>query len=135
MKRSRLRKKSKSARSILIAKLDDIYSEYVRKTAGKCERCGSKRVLQCHHIFTRTRYATRWHEPNLVCLCRKCHLYWVHGTGTDTDDIMDFYYRHLGSKDAYNDMKLKSKMYAGYTKIDLQLMIKEMCEKLKKGKE
>ena len=54
--------------------LDEIASFIVR-SRGKCERCGSKKELQCCHIHTRRYNETRWWMKNLMCLCAPCHRY------------------------------------------------------------
>ncbi len=44
-----------------------------RRKVGKCERCGSKVMLQAHHKV----YRENWFDTtleDLECVCRKCHL-------------------------------------------------------------
>ena len=53
--------------------LDKLWSLAIRKK-GYCECCGSnKKQLNAHHIFTRSRKATRWEISNGLCLCCGCH--------------------------------------------------------------
>ena len=44
---------------------------------GSCECCGEADIkkLQCAHIITRRRVATRTRLSNAFCLCSGCHLY------------------------------------------------------------
>ena len=46
------------------------------RAKGRCERCGSRRALDAHHIVPRSR-APGWenlHQPfNGAALCRPCH--------------------------------------------------------------
>ena len=64
----------KPKRKTLTNKLDKIVSEIVR-AGGKCEYCGGKGYLNCHHIFTRTMRSVRWDLDNLICLCSKHHTF------------------------------------------------------------
>lgn len=44
-----------------------------KRLAGRqCQRCGSRRELQAHHLHYRNIFAER--PEDLVCLCRSCHL-------------------------------------------------------------
>ena len=58
-------------------KLDKAVSQLVRKR-GECERCGTKKNLQCSHIYGRRNLSVRWDLDNLQCLCMRCHLYFWH---------------------------------------------------------
>lgn len=56
--------------------LDLLWSKCVKKRAkNRCEICKDDTILHAHHIFTRTKYGTRWMLQNGVCLCPKCHRY------------------------------------------------------------
>ena len=66
-----------------IKRLDDLASEVCKKRAGyECEKCGSTKVIQCHHIIPRTKWALRYDLENLICLCKFHHLYWAHKDAT-----------------------------------------------------
>ena len=53
--------------------LDELWSKVIRQK-GYCECCMSKnKKLNAHHIFTRSRKATRWEISNGLCLCAGCH--------------------------------------------------------------
>lgn len=56
--------------------LDKIFSLKVRER-GKCERCGSRRTLQCAHVYSRSNKELRWCLGNALCLCSSCH-FWAH---------------------------------------------------------
>ena len=76
------------------AKLDALFSEFVRKRAikltGGCERCLSSKFdiqkengeiypafkqLQCSHFIGRSRSSVRFDPDNACGLCGACHLY------------------------------------------------------------
>jgi len=57
-------------------KLDKLWAEAVKVKAGySCEYCGKTECLNSHHIFTRSRQATRWELNNGCCLCVACHTF------------------------------------------------------------
>ena len=65
---------------------DKLWADAVRKKAGGCcEKCGTRKYIQAHHIFPRTCFSLRYDIENGVALCRKHHLYWAH------KDAIDFY--------------------------------------------
>tara|TARA_R110000744_G_scaffold5110_3_gene17982 strand:+ start:6604 stop:6984 length:381 start_codon:yes stop_codon:yes gene_type:complete len=58
-------------------KLDTAWSKLVKLRAGmKCEieNC-QKKVLNSHHIYSRSKRSTRWHPENGVCLCVGHHTF------------------------------------------------------------
>jgi 5-methylcytosine-specific restriction endonuclease McrA len=59
--------------------LDGLWKERVKERAGyKCEKCGSIKTLQCHHIIPRTCFTLKYDITNGVTLCLHCHLFWAH---------------------------------------------------------
>lgn len=57
----------------------DRYFGQVVRARGSCERCGSRRDLQCAHIIRRhylgdpDGVSLRHNEDNAWCLCAECH--------------------------------------------------------------
>lgn len=98
----KLRRRGKSDRSKIIAKLDKLYSDYIREKAGwKCARCGQvrkddKRVMTCSHYFSRRNMSTRFELDNLDCLCLPCHLY--HWESEKQSEYQDYMKKKLGQK-------------------------------------
>ena len=73
MKRTPLRRRSRTPRAQLKAKCDKLWSAIIR-SVGHCQRCGAgDKQLHAHHLIPRTRLATRWAIPNGLCLCAGCH--------------------------------------------------------------
>lgn len=60
----------------------------VKRKAGKCRRCGSKRRLHAHHvIYRKSWYETR--EEDLEVLCEVCH--WKeHGYRVVVDGVIPY---------------------------------------------
>ncbi len=66
----------KRNKKTLEKKLDNKWAEAIKFRAGfKCEYCGKRENLNSHHIFTRSRKATRWELNNGCCLCVGCHTF------------------------------------------------------------
>ena len=58
---------------------DQLWSKLIRKRAGgRCEKCGSTKIVQAHHIIPRTNYNLRHDPENGVALCKRDHLFWSH---------------------------------------------------------
>jgi hypothetical protein len=58
-------------------KLDKLWSLLVKHRAGfKCEYCGTReKMLNSHHIYSRSNRSTRWDLENGVCLCVGHHTF------------------------------------------------------------
>lgn len=73
----------KASRKTLVAKLDAIFSEYIRRRYAEddiaiCVTCGKKdhyKSLQAGHFISRKQYATRWDEDNVQVQCVACNVY------------------------------------------------------------
>jgi len=58
-----------------IKKLDKLIREKALEHSNRCEKCGKRGVLHCHHIFGRRRRNTRWDKNNICVLCPTCHVF------------------------------------------------------------
>ena len=117
-------KPKKSRRSCLIAQIDAIISKRIRERDGnRCRRCGRERVF-AHHIFTKTRLATRWVPKNLISLCFHCHQ-WAHAAGEEFRAWILTWMDH----GEYDQLYLWSQIRSGYRENDLEWLLKEMREK------
>jgi len=73
----------KPTRKGLIKKLDNVFSEYIRRKDAKndiatCVTCGKKdhwKKLQNGHFMSRKHYATRWDEDNVGVQCSACNVF------------------------------------------------------------
>ncbi len=75
----RAKPKSKSTRSKKITKLDNVFSEFIRKRDctpyGRCISCGkviTYDTADCGHYINRKHMATRYDENNCNAQCRHC---------------------------------------------------------------
>jgi hypothetical protein len=73
---------TKIKRSILIKKLDTIFSQYIRRryalnNISECFTCGVKneyKKQQAGHFASRRHYSTRWNEFNVQVQCYSCNI-------------------------------------------------------------
>jgi len=63
-----------SNRKKLVAKLDRVFSKYIRARDKRCVICGRTDKLTCGHLFSRVAYSTRWEPDNAFCQCTGCNL-------------------------------------------------------------
>jgi hypothetical protein len=105
--RRKLKGKSKSPRSRLIARADELFSKLVRERDGHCQWPGCRSTtIYTHHIFSRRYLQTRWDFRNGVSLCVYHHTLKAHG---DPEDFRDFVIKRLGEQQF---MVLKAMAYA-----------------------
>ncbi len=50
---------------------ENLSSECKRLSDDKCDKCGSEKDLECHHLTYDNLYSET--QDDLQCLCRKCH--------------------------------------------------------------
>lgn len=70
-------RKGKGKRKIPLKKVGwrlQNWSKAVILRDGKCTACGSKEILQAHHILPRSLFPDKMYDvDNGICLCEKCH--------------------------------------------------------------
>ncbi len=121
----------KLSRSKLIKKLDKIFSIYIRKRyaineIAQCFTCGKKdhyKRLQCGHFQSRKFYATRWDVDNCKVQCKSCNVY-KYGE--------QYKYSLFLGKEVSEVLYLKSKEIVKFANSDLEDMIKDYSQRLKK---
>jgi hypothetical protein len=122
-------------------KLDDAWSRLVKLRAGmKCEipNC-HKKVLNSHHIYSRSKKSTRWDVLNGICLCVGHHTFSSTFSAHKTPlEFIEWLTEYKG-QDFIDRLRLKansiSKLHAFEKEIllqELQKEIKEYEEKLEK---
>jgi hypothetical protein len=119
-----MRKSVKSERKKLVAKLDAVFSEYIRARDGyRCITCGVQGrerdgLMQCGHLFTRASYSTRWDELNCFCQCRGCNLSHEYDPAPFTIRFI-----HKYGQEAYERLYAKSKSTLKLTDADMEILI------------
>jgi len=133
MKRTYLKRESKSERSKLIKKCDDIFRKIIRlRDNMTCQRTGKKDNLQVAHFFTRSILSLRWDEENACLLQRGIHYYWAH---VKHEEFRDFWISRIG-KERFEMLKIKSRFIMTLPtyqlkniKLALEMRLKELCKK------
>jgi len=73
-RKKKVRDKKANSVSVLTKKADKLWSEAVKINYNyECQYCWKKEYLNSHHLYTRSRRATRWDIENGICLCSWCH--------------------------------------------------------------
>lgn len=122
-------KKSKSRKSI-VKELDKVFSEYIRLRDRQCFTCGSKKDLQCGHLFSRVAFSTRWDERNANAQCKSCNLKHEYNPHVYTKKYIETYgfeqYNQVFQE--YN----KIKKFRDYELLELIEFYQNKLEKLKR---
>ena len=124
----------KPTRSKLIKKLDVVFSQYIRlKEADRhglvsCYTCGKRGHwkhggMQAGHFMSRKHYSTRWVEDNVKIQCQSCNIF--------QQGQQYLFSVRLGNKLA-EDLYLQSKTIVKFTSDELQSMIDDYSEKVKR---
>ena len=122
----------KPTRSKLVKKLDTVFSQYIRRsnadnngycTCVTCNKTFHWKEIQAGHFMSRKHYSIRWSEENVKPQCVACNVY---RAGEQYK-----YSIFLGSELA-NVLYLKSKELVKFTNYELEDMINDYSDKLKK---
>lgn len=113
-------------RAALIAKLDKVFSQYVRLRVcdeygfSDCFTCGTRRhwkEVDAGHFITRAKFATRWDPVNVQFQCKRCNM--NGGQQYEFSRKLDSTYGEGTAEEIF----IKSQKRAGYSNEDLQGMI------------
>jgi len=85
-KRSKGFRRTKTEKQKAIDRADSLWSEIVKlRDNSTCQYCklthtkeGKEKVVQAHHIFSRTYKSTRWDTANGITLDKYCHKFIAH---------------------------------------------------------
>jgi hypothetical protein len=124
----------KPTRSKLIKKLDVIFSQYIRLSRSDkngfctCITCGKKGHwknggIQAGHFMSRKHYSTRWNEDNVHPQCVACNMF---RSGEQ------YKYSIFLGTDKANKLFLQSQKIVKFANNEIEQMITEYSEKLKK---
>lgn len=78
MKFPKIKKTRTSDRKRLIKKLDQVFSEYIKRRDERCVTCGTTENLQCSHYMGRRAhggYGVRFNPKNCYAQCSGCHFH------------------------------------------------------------
>lgn len=119
----KVRRKRKSARKALVAKLDRAFSVWVRTRdavtfGGKCSLCQARPIEEAAHLISRGKHSVRWDPANAYAQCRGCNLRHEYHPAYYTNWWVN---RHGIA--AYNDLFRRSNEIAKFSREDLEAMI------------
>lgn len=128
--------------SVLIGKLDDLFSEFIRLRDAepftgivKCFVCGAKghwKQMQNLHLIRREKMPTRYDEVNCNAGCESCNCY-------DSDHALKYLHRFTEkySEMTYLEIVLKSNRLEKFTRGELSFLVEKYqleVKELKKRK-
>lgn len=125
----------------MVAKLDKVFSEYIRLRdsrafgfkAFKCISCGQIKpyaMADCGHYYSRRHMGTRWDEDNAHSECRFCNRF--------NAEHLEYYREHLIKKigqQRFDLLRVKSNNVCKYSAFELEelyKLYKGKADKLKK---
>jgi hypothetical protein len=122
----------KPTRSKIVKKLDTVFSQYIRLSNADnngyciCVTCNKTfhwKAIQAGHFMSRKHYSTRWDERNVKPQCVACNVY---RAGEQ------YKYSIFLGKELSNVLYLQSKEIVKFTNYELEDMINDYSDKLKK---
>jgi len=122
----------KPTRSKLVKKLDTVFSQYIRRsnadnngycTCVTCNKTFHWKEIQAGHFMSRKHYSIRWDERNVKPQCVACNVY---RAGEQ------YKYSIFLGKELSNVLYLQSKDIVKFTNYELENMINDYSERLKK---
>lgn len=127
-------KKLKLDRKTLINRLDDAFSNLVRrktikKYGGRCPFCFINPVECVFHFITRSKYSIRWDERNAIGSCRACNF----RNKFDPHNFIVWYIKHNGV-DSYIDLVKRGNKPADFSTTDLEDKYSEIEKRLQNKK-
>ena len=135
--------KRKTDRQKTIARLDVLFSGFIRKRAMQrvsgCERAkyvkGHKptrdwKELDCAHRHSRRKLTVRWDERNAAGLCGGCHMY----LDSHPEEQIEFF-RNLLGEEEYEGLYIRANMTTKQSLMDYNLIEIYLKQKIKELEE
>ena len=129
-KDSRKKRRKKSPNKKLDDSLDKLWSLLVKHRAGwRCEYCGSReKMLNSHHIYSRSNRSTRWDLENGVCLCVGHHTFSTKFSAHKTPtEFTEWLYNEKGEA-WMSDLRVKAHAIAKLAMFEKQELLDELTE-------
>lgn len=106
----------------------DLWTKLVKIRANnQCERCGSTRFLNSHHVYDRTNYNVRYSLENGCCLCVSCHRF---DRKSAHNAPLEFSEWIIGKRGLEWFEKLRTRAFSEVYKADKEAIYKELKEKV-----
>ena len=112
-------------------KLDDAWSYLVKILADKkCAKCGKTTHLNSHHIYSRSKFSTRWDLMNGICLCSGCHVLSSTFSAHKTPfEFKDWFEKEYGV-DHVNELMQRANTHRHWTKHEKERLLEELKQKI-----
>lgn len=112
--------------------LDIAWSRLVKLRAGmKCEYCKTTtKQLQSHHLFTRSRKATRWDVNNGISLCASHHVLGNFSAHKSPLEFTEWLYTYKG-KDFIDRIRIRSHNVCKMAIFEKELLLKVLNKEIK----
>lgn len=111
-------------------KLDVLWSKIIRERANhKCEvdNCQhSQKVVQAHHIFTRSNRSVRWDLNNGISLCPGHHVYSSKFSAHQTPTDFTYYLEQKYGREFLDELSRKSHSTVKLDEFDKKAMYDEL---------
>lgn len=124
---SRKNARYRTYRKYLVEKLDDLTREKCFEVYGRvCYTCSGAKgdpVIECGHLITRSKYATRWDIRNVRPQCPSCNLEHEHNPHTYSAK-----YVKENGLDAYEELIAESWNSQKITVLDLEYIYLQLME-------
>lgn len=124
LRKVKVREKKHNSLSYLTKQLDNLWSQLVKINYNyTCAYCWKKENLNSHHLFSRSKRATRFDLDNGLCLCCGCHTmssnFSAHKCPLDFSERI----RELKWDDFINELSKKSRQIKQWTSEELLELI------------
>jgi len=90
-------------------------------------------MLNAHHVIGCTAMSTRWHEPNMCCLCSNHHVFSSEFSAHLTPTLFTLWIIKKRGKKWHADLEKKHREIKQYTDEELINLRKELNDKYKGG--
>lgn len=112
--------------------LDTAWSLLVKMKAGyKCIKCGKRKSLNSHHIYSRSNKGVRWYVQNGICLCVNHHI-GVDFSAHKTPNDFTFWLVEVFGRKFIDDLSIRAKSTVHYSQFEKKIILKELQEEIKK---
>lgn len=115
--------KKKIPLSQLKKSLDNLWSYIIKARDRVCAVCGKRDFLNAHHIFSRSKTATRFDLDNGITFCKGHHYFGIHKWNQKY--TMEYVIPKLG-QEKYNELYKKSNTIQKCSREFLETKLKEL---------
>lgn len=111
--------------------LDNVWSKLVKlRVNNKCEYCGKRSSLNSHHIFSRSKKATRWDLQNGISLCVGHHTLSSSFSAHKTPlEFIDWLYKYKG-KSHIDMLRVRANLTSKLFSFEKEILLEDLTKQL-----